>query len=251
MTVELSRDAFLGGKVHLYQPVDGYRAGIDPVLLAASIETSAGESVLELGCGAGPVLCCLGARVPGLALVGVEIQPFYADLARRNLAENGMDGQVLAADLSALPKELLARQFDHVAANPPYFRTGARSEAADEGREVALAARVPLSEWVNAAARRLKPRGQVTFIQRVERLPELLTAMQARLGSLQVLPLAPRQGREPRLILVRGRKGGRADFRLHAPVLLHRGVQHESDGDDYAPAIAEVLRHGAALNFPS
>ncbi|WP_417604348.1 tRNA1(Val) (adenine(37)-N6)-methyltransferase [Primorskyibacter flagellatus] len=251
MTAELSRDAFLGGRVHLFQPIGGYRAGIDPVLLAASVAATSGDSVLELGCGAAPGLCCLGVRVPGLTLTGVEIQPFYANLARRNLAENGLTAEVVEADLSSLPASLLARQFDHVFANPPYFKSGKRSQAEDDGREIALAAKTPLSAWVNVAARRLAPRGQVTFIQRMERLPELLTAMQERLGSVQVLPLAPRVGRDPRLVLVRARKGGRADFRLHAPVILHEGHTHGQDGEDYAAPISDVLRRGAPLNFPA
>ena len=37
----LVRNAFLGGRVQLWQPVEGYRAGIDPVLLAARHRRSA------------------------------------------------------------------------------------------------------------------------------------------------------------------------------------------------------------------
>jgi hypothetical protein len=36
----LSDDAFLGGKLQLLQPEKGYRAGIDAVLLAASVPAS-------------------------------------------------------------------------------------------------------------------------------------------------------------------------------------------------------------------
>ena len=50
---ELSHDAFLGGRLRIAQPRAGYRAGIDPVLFAASIPARAGQSVLELGCGSG------------------------------------------------------------------------------------------------------------------------------------------------------------------------------------------------------
>jgi len=64
-----------------------------------------------------------------------------------------------------------------------------------------------------------------------------------------VLPLIPRAGRAARLVLLRGRKGGGAAFRLHAPVVLHHGEAHLADGDDYAPRIADVLRNGAALPF--
>ena len=82
-----TRDAFLGGKLRLRQPRRGYRAGIDPVLLAASVPARPGQSVLDLGCGAGAAALCLAARVGGLRLAGLERQADYAELARANAAE--------------------------------------------------------------------------------------------------------------------------------------------------------------------
>ncbi|MDU8913807.1 tRNA1(Val) (adenine(37)-N6)-methyltransferase [Aestuariicoccus sp. MJ-SS9] len=248
---DLTRNAFLGGRVRLWQPRGGYRAGIDPVLLAASVPADPGQSVLELGCGAGAALACLGARVPGLALTGVELQPAYAALARRNLAENGLDGRIVEADLTALPRDMRAQSFAHVLANPPYFDASRRSAASDAGRDMAQAGGTPLADWVDCAARRLAPGGTATFIQRMDRLPELLAAMQARLGSLALWPIAARAGRDAGLMLLRGRKGGRAAFVCHAPLILHSGARHERDGDDYTPQISDVLRLGQALLFPT
>ena len=246
---ELSCDDFLGGRVRIWQPKKGYRAGVDPVWLAASVPAKAGQRVLELGCGAGTASLCLAARVPGVQLTGVELQPGYAELARRNAAENGAQMQVFTADLTALPAELRDAQFDHVIANPPYFKRSDGSAAQDAGRDVALAGETPLTQWVEVAARRCKPKGYVTFIQRIERLPELMSAMQARLGSLELVPFLPRQGRAPQLFLLCGRNGGRADFRLHPGVVVHDGVAHNGDGEDYSQLISSVLRNGAALPF--
>ena len=53
---DLTCDDFLGGRLSIWQPRDGYRAGVDPVLLAASVPARAGQSVLELGCGTGDLL---------------------------------------------------------------------------------------------------------------------------------------------------------------------------------------------------
>lgn len=248
---DLTRDAFLGGRVHVRQPRAGYRAGIDPVLLAAAIPAKPGETALELGCGASPALCCLGIRMPGLTLAGLELQPGYADLARRNLSENALDGTILTGDVAQPPAELRAIAADHVLINPPYFEPGTRSPAPDPGREIALAGDTPLAAWIDTAARRLRPRGTCHVILRTERLPDALIALRARLGSVQALPLLPRAGAAPRLVLLRARKGGRAAFRLHAGLVLHRGDSHEVDGDDYAPAIAAVLRDAGALKFPA
>ena len=56
----------LGGRVSYAQPREGFRSGIEPVLLAAAIPARPGEHVLEGGSGAGAALLCLAARVPGL-----------------------------------------------------------------------------------------------------------------------------------------------------------------------------------------
>lgn len=245
----LTDNAFLNGKLTLAQPAAGYRAGVDPVLLAASVPAQAGQSVLELGCGIGTALFCLGKRVGGLSLHAVELQPDYAQLARENAERNGLDATVLDGDLAAMPDAFRQRRFDHVIANPPYFDRDASTPAQDAGREVAMGEETPLEQWVDVAARRLEPKGFATFIHRAERLPDLLGAFSGRLGSIQVLPLQARVGRDAGLVLVRGRKGGRADFRLHAPVLMHQGAQHLQDGDSYTPEIRAVLRDGASLAF--
>lgn len=246
MTEALTCDAFLGGKLHLFQPQSGYRAGVDPVLLAATVPAVAGERVLDLGCGVGAAALCLAARVPGLSLIGIEMQPDYAELARRN--GKGML-EVITADLTALPLDVRQRQFDHVLANPPYFDRSASRAATNEGREAALGETTPLTDWVKVAAKRLAPKGLAHFIQRADRLPEILNTMTGRLGSIEVLPLSARAGRAPERVIVRGRKNGRGLFKLHAPLVLHEGACHTSDGDSYVPRISAVLRAGAALDF--
>nr|WP_255572017.1 methyltransferase [Celeribacter sp. PS-C1] len=243
----MSCDAFLGGRLNIFQPVKGYRAGVDPVLLAAATPARLGESVLELGCGAGVASLCLHARIENLHLTGVELQPFYADLARRNAEENRADLTVFTSDLRHLPSELRAQSFDHVIANPPYYERSRSTAADDAGRDLALAGETPLEAWVDVAARRLKPKGYLTMIQKADRLPDLICAMQGRLGSIRVRPIQPRVGRVAELVLVQGRKGGRAAFILEPALLMHKGVRHEHDGESYADDVLTILRDGASL----
>jgi len=248
---ELSCDAFLGGRLHLLQPRTGYRAGVDPVLLAASVAARAGQSVLELGCGAGAAALCLAARVSGVVLFGVEIQAAYADLARQNAEKNDIRLTVASADLNRLPRSLREEQFDHVIANPPYFRPGAHSQAQDTGRSIALGEQATaLTDWIETAARRLKPKGYLHMIQRSDRLPEMLAGCAGRLGSIQVLPLSARLGRAPDLVILRARKEGRSPFRLYAPCVLHDGDRHLRDGDSYTAQITGVLRDASPLEWP-
>ncbi len=241
----LSDDKFLSGRLSLLQPLKGYRAATDPVLLAAACPAKAGDSVLDLGCGAGAAALCLGQRVPGLHLAGLELQADYASLARQNAARNGMALEVHDGDLARMPAAL-RRDFDHVIANPPYYPPGG-SPSPIQGRARAMQVATPLADWVAAASRRLRPGGWLTLICGADGLPEVLTAMGKKLGSAAILPLAPRDGRPALRIILQARKGGRAAFRLLPPFVIHQGPAHDGDRESYTPAANAVLRDGADL----
>lgn len=244
---DLTEDKFLGGQLMLMQPREGYRAGVDPVFLAASISAHPGESVLDLGCGVGAAGLCLAKRVPGIKLVGVERQRAYADLARMNAFDNDIDMDVFDADLADLPAEVKEESFDHVIMNPPYHLPERSTASADAGRAEAMFEETPLATWIDVATRRLKPRGYLTLIQKAERLPEVLAAMDDRLGSLLVKPLNPREGRAAVLVLVQARKGGRGAFRLATPLILHDGAEHVGDRENYRREVSAILREGMHL----
>jgi tRNA1Val (adenine37-N6)-methyltransferase len=242
---QLSDDKFLCGRLRLLQPLQGYRAATDPVLLAAACPAEPGRAVLDLGCGAGAAVLCLGQRVPGLSLSGLELQPAYADLARRNAERNGISLDVHEGDVARMPKAL-RRDFDHVMANPPYYHAGG-SPSPVAARARAMQVATPLADWVAAATRRLRPGGWLTLICGADGLPEVLAALAPKLGSTAVLPLAARTDRPALRVIVQARKGGRAPFRLLAPFLVHQGPAHDGDRESYTPAANAVLRDGADL----
>lgn len=245
---DLTEDGFLGGALTVWQPRRGYRAAMDPVLLAASVPASPGQSVLELGCGVGVASVCLGHRVRGLRQVGVELQPAYADLARRNAGRNGIALEVVVADLARLPAELRAQSVDHVIANPPYFAVADGTAAGDPGRETAQREATPLATWIDIALRRLSPVGVLTLIQSADRLGDILTAIGAR-ASVTILPVAARAGRDAGRVIVQARKGSRAPLRLRAALVLHDGPAHAGDRDSHSDQAAAILRQGAAVSM--
>lgn len=244
---DCSFDRFLDGRLTVAQPRHGYRAAMDPVLLAAVCGAKPGQSVLELGCGAGVASLCLGWRVPGLVQAGLELQPDYADLARRNAAANGLALEVFEGDLARMPAALRVRNYDHVIANPPYFAASGGTAAADPGRERAQREVTPLADWVRAGMRRLRPGGWLTLIQNADRLGDLLVALAGQGGAVTVLPIAARQGRAAGRVIVAARKGGKAPLRLLAPLVLHALPAHGGDCEDLTAAAQAVLRCGEGL----
>lgn len=243
----LSRDGFLGGRLAIWQPRAGYRAAIDPVLLAAFVPAAPGERVLDLGCGVGTAALCLGRRVAGLDLHGLEIQPAYAALARRNAAENGIALAVHDGDVTRPPPALRAMSFDQVLMNPP-FHAASSVPARDAGRDLAhREGAAGLAGWIDAGLRRLRPGGRLTVIHAPMRLGEILGALAGRAGDIDLLPVAPRNGLPARRILVSARKRRGGELRLWPVFTLHEDSSHNGRESRYTRDASIVLREAGGL----
>ena len=93
---DTSEDLFLGGSLKVRQPLAGYRAGTDAVLLAACLsdpDVGAGP-VLDAGAGVGVVGRCVAARCPRAAVVLVEREAHLVALACDNVERNGLASRV-------------------------------------------------------------------------------------------------------------------------------------------------------------
>ena len=124
---DVSEDALLDGRVRLLQPRRGHRAGSDAVLLAAAVESLAGETVIDLGSGSGAVGLMIAVKVAS-PLVFVERDADLAALCRRNIAQNGLQdrARVIEVDILAAPAErrcsgLADASADVVVTNPPFL----------------------------------------------------------------------------------------------------------------------------------
>ena len=242
---EFTKDSFLGGGIRIWQPKKGYRAGIDPILLAASVNVSAGQKVLDLGCGVGTASFAIGYRVKNVELYGIEIQKVFADLADLNSKENGIEFQVECANISKLSSNITSKNFDHVIANPPYFDRKSSVRGINVSKEKSFGDTRPISEWLKVAAKRAKPKGFVHFIVRSDRLMEIFTNMPNSLGSLVITPVISRKNENAKLTILHAKKNGRAGFIISSPIVLH---PLKSDSrEKYVPEVDKVLRNGASL----
>lgn len=232
-----TQDHLLGGRVRLAQPRAGFRAAIDPVLLAAFVPARAGETVLEGGCGSGAAFLCLAARVPGLRIEAIEQDPALAGLARANAAANGVEARVHAAELRAAPA---LPRCQHAFANPPYWTAGTASPR-DAHRQAAHEA-APLAAWVAALARPLMRLGTLSLVLPAARHAEAASLLRAAgFGAVALLPLWPRAGVAAKRVLIRARRGGRGPDAVLPGLVLHDAL------GGYTPAAEAVLREAAPL----
>jgi FkbM family methyltransferase len=244
-------DAFLDGALRVLQPDEGYRAGIDALLLAAAAPLRSGrrERVLDVGAGVGVVGLAVARRAPLAHVTLVEREPFLVELARRNIARNGLATRVrvIAADVSRRLDELDALRpdaegFDHVLANPPYHREGAGTVSI---AALKAAANVmpggALGRWARFMAAMTRPGGSATLIHRADAVGEVLTALAGRFGGLIIFPLYPREGKSATRLLVQGTKGSNAPIELRPGLILH------DRGSRFRPQVDAILRRGASL----
>ena len=235
----------LAGRLQFRQPRTGYRAAIDPVLLAAAVPAGFGDSVVDLGCGAGAAMLCLAARVDTVRIVGLDLDQDLVALARDNLAANRFTGRASAdvGDVAAPPGWLSLGGFDHVMANPPYLQPGLVTVSPDPRKAGAdVEGQADLEAWIGAAHRLLRPKGWFTLIHRADRIDALCTRLTGGFGGIEVIPLWPRQGVAARRVIVRARKA------VRSPAVLSPGlVLHEADGT-FTELAQSVLRDGGSLD---
>ena len=177
------------------------------MLLAGSVPAVPGQRVLELGCGAGVVSLCLLSRIPGAAATGLEVQPRYAELARRNARLNGAELEVVIGNVADPPGTATAPAVSHVCANPPYHRAGTAIPPTDRGRAASVIEQVPLSAWVGLAVSVLPDGGWLTMILPAGRQDEFMSVLPAAAGLIRAKSVLPQTGRPANRILFRVRKG--------------------------------------------
>lgn len=244
--IAVTDDAFLGEALMVLQPRAGYRAGVDAVLLAATVAASA-KSVLDVGSGVGVVGLCTARRLDGTSVTLLEREPELSDLARRNIERNGLGDRmtVVTGDVTgpaAALGDLPAEAFDAVLANPPFHIAGNGTPAGAPLKDVSHAMPVgQLDSWVRFAARMARPGGTLTMIHKADATAEILAAFARRFGGVTLCPIQARAGESAIRVLVRGIKGSRAPLTIAPPLILH------DDGHAFRPEVAAILRHGAPL----
>ena len=246
--METTRDAFLGGQLILEQPCVGYRAGQDPVLLAAAVPIRRGQSFVDLGCGVGTLSLCLSQRarrsldIGELQGLGLEIDPDLSSLAKINAQRHDFtDFSVLNSDFF----ETDPGPVDWVLSNPPFFSSAAGRVPPNPQRRQGRHSDRDLRAWLDKASAWVRPRGYLGLILTSEQVPEALASLQPGFGGFVLLPLLGSETKpQAERCLLFARQGSKSPFALAAPLTI-RDAQGQ-----LTPQAQALLNKGAALPVP-
>jgi len=236
----------------LHQPPKGYRAGLDAVLLAATVPEiivkGKAPRLLDVGAGVGTVGLCAAIRHSALEVVLVENTATLCELSQRNIAENGLTDRVSVVRMDVTAREtgstpgLADNSFDMVVSNPPYYENARHRRSPHALKAVSHGMTEDgLDTWLRYMARKCRAGGMGMMIHRADQLGPLLQLFSKRFGDICVLPLHARSGEAAGRVIISGVKGSRAPLKLLPGLVLH------GDGNRFLPEIDRVLKSPAPL----
>lgn len=140
--------------------------GSQVLLNALELDDSVGKSLLDVGCGYGPLGLTL-AKAYGLEVTMVDINSRALELAEKNAVKNGVSARIFQSDIY----EEVEEQFDYVISNPP-IRAG----------------KAVVHQVIAGAKEHLKTGGSLSIvIQKKQGAPSAKSKMEDVFGNCQII----------------------------------------------------------------
>lgn len=211
---------------YIIQKKEGFKYGVDAVLLASFIKTNPKDMVVDFGSGSGILPLLLQSKTVNNRFLGVEIQKEYVDMANRSVRLNALRNiRFIEGDFTKTQELIIKGSVDHVISNPPYFLTKEKSPNVKKQiarHEVAM----NLQALVENSAYVLRDYGNLWMIYLSERLFELagvLKENQLELKELRFIHSTPEK--KSKLVLLRATKRARKGLYVHPPLIIYNDKQ--------------------------
>jgi tRNA1Val (adenine37-N6)-methyltransferase len=212
-------DTFYRGRIRVLQKRRGYRFSVDAPLLADFVRTRKTDDILDIGTGSGIVSLLLSLK-PFRWATALEIQKGLAELAKRNIALNGLGKriEVLRTDFRDYHP---GRKFDLIVSNPPYIRkaTGFLSRVTEKSvakHEI----HGEIEDLMRKTSEWLARRGRACFIFPERRRQDFVRAAEAnKLSVRRIRFVHPRVG-EPANLFLAELSFAKGKTKVMAPLIL-------------------------------
>lgn len=199
-----TKDYLLDGKLLYYQPKNGYRSGIEPIILSGQIYSSIFKNnILDMGAGCGPISLIISYRNPNSSVVGFEKNDYHFKLANKNKNENKLSNlEYFQKDVCILDKNFLS-YFDLIFTNPPFFFEDKVITSKNESiYDAKYTSKEKAELWIINMIKYLKSDGKAYLINRYENLSFLLDILKINKCHVGITPLLSFEGSTPKNVLL-------------------------------------------------
>jgi len=211
--------------LNLIQKKDGFKFGIDAVLLSDFACIKNKHRVIDLCTGTGIIPLLIYGKYEPQSVYGLEIQEDMIEMAKRSAQLNSLEEKVffLNEDLKNIECLKKLEKFDVVTVNPPYKLNNAG--IINPNDKLAIARHeilCNLEDVISASRVLLKDNGRLFMIHRPERLADIFTLMRKyKIEPKRVKMIHPKIGKAPNIVLVEGQRDGGTYLKWEAPLYVY------------------------------
>lgn len=200
--------------LNLIQKQQGFRFGVDAVLLSHFANIKNKHRVIDLCTGTGIVPFLAYGKYEPKEVIGIEIQEDMVEMANRSSLLNNTTDIVKFVYGDLKDKALLDSlgKFDVLTVNPPYKLNNAGIINPNDKLAIARhEVMCTLEDVIIAARRLLKDNGRMFIVHRPERLADIFGLMRKyKIEPKRVRMVQPNTKKAPNIVLVEGQRDGGA-----------------------------------------
>ncbi len=221
----------------IIQDNDGFKFGIDAVLLSNFVKAKRGSKICELGTGTGVISLLIHAKNPGVSIDAVEIQKDVSEMANRSILLNGVedDIRIINGDVREIFDFLDKNSYDIVVSNPPYMSSGPGINKNDKKAISRHEITLNVEDIFKAVSGLLNNRGRFFMIHRPNRLADIMYyARKYRVEPKVVRYVHPKAGEAPNMVLISFTKGANPEIIMEKPLIVY------NDDGSYTDEIIDI-----------
>lgn len=222
----------------LIQKQQGFRFGVDAVLLSHFANIKSRHRVIDLCTGTGIVPFLAYGKYAPKEVIGLEIQEDMVEMANRSSVLNNTTDIVKFVHGDLKDKSLLDSlgKFDVLTVNPPYKLNNAGIINPNDKLAIARHEVMCTLEDVIVAARRLlKDNGRMFIVHRPERLADIFGLMRKyKIEPKRVRMVQPNTKKVPNIVLVEGQRDGGAFLKWEETLYVY------DDNGNYSEEIDRI-----------
>ena len=224
--------------LQLIQKEQGFRFGVDAVLLSHFANVKKKHRVIDLCTGTGIVSFLVYGKYKPQEVIGLEIQDDMVEMANRSSLLNDTTDIVKFVHGDLKDKALLDSlgKFDVLTVNPPYKLNNAGIVNPDDKLAIARhEVMCTLEDVIIAARRLLKDNGRMFIVHRPERLADIFGLMRKyKIEPKRVRMVQPNTKKAPNIVLVEGQRDGGAFLKWEETLYVY------DDNGNYSEEIDRI-----------
>ncbi|AAK78287.1 tRNA1(Val) A37 N6-methylase TrmN6 [Clostridium acetobutylicum] len=212
--------------IHIIQKKEGFRFGVDAVLLANYAKVKSNQTVIDLCSGTGIIPFIIQGKKSPRHITGIEIQEDMVQMANRTVLYNKFQEKIkfINEDIKNLAELKKLERVDVVTVNPPYkLRNSGIVNEFDKNAIARHEICCTLEDVIKAARTLLKDNGRLFMVHRPERLADILCLMREyKIEPKSIKMVYPSVNKAPNIVLIEGQRDGGAFLKWEKSLYIHK-----------------------------